>query len=60
MNLAGWVGARDEFGIHEVVHVLTVLAVLPGQALLDGPCGREVGDAAIPKKRKYGEIYVGT
>lgn len=39
VNLAGWVGARHQFGIHEVVHILTVLAVLPGQALLDGPCG---------------------
>lgn len=49
VTLAG--RARDQFGIHEVVHILTVLAVLPGDALLDGPCGREVRDAAIPRGR---------
>lgn len=53
VNLAGWGGARDQFGIHEVVHILTVLAVLPGEALLDGPCGREIGDTAIPRRREY-------
>ena len=51
VNLAGRGGARDQLGIHEVVHVLTVLAVLPGEALLDGPCGGEVRDAAVPRKR---------
>lgn len=44
--------ARDKFGIHEVVHILTVLAILPGEALLYGPCGREVRDTAIPGKRE--------
>lgn len=42
--------ARDQLGIHEVVHILAVLAVLPGQPLLDGSCGREVGDSTIPGK----------
>lgn len=48
VDLAG--GAGDQFSIHEVVHVFTVLAVLPGEGLLDGSCGREVGDTAIPKE----------
>lgn len=52
MNLAGWGRARYQFGIHEVVHILTVLAVLPGEDLLNGPCGREVRDTAIPRKRE--------
>ena len=50
VTLAGRGGARDQLGIHEVVHILAVLAVLPREALLDGPCGREVGDTAIPGK----------
>lgn len=29
VNLTRWGRARDQFGIHEVVHVFTVLAVLP-------------------------------
>lgn len=49
--IAGWGGARDQFGIHEVVHILTVLAVLPGEAFLNGPCGREVRDTAFPRNR---------
>lgn len=50
VDLAGRRGAGDQFGVHEVVHVLAVLAVLPSQRLLDGPCGGQVGDAAIPGK----------
>ncbi len=52
VNLTGWGRARDQLGIHEVVHILTVLAVLPGEALLDRPSGREVRDIAIPRKRE--------
>lgn len=50
VDLAGRCGAGDQLGVHEVVHVLAVLAVLPGQRLLDGPCGGQVGDAAVPGK----------
>lgn len=52
VSFSGWGGDRDQFGVHEVVHVLTVLTLLSRQALLDGPCGREVGDAAIPGQRE--------
>lgn len=52
VSFNGWGGDRDQFGVHEVVHVLTVLTLLSRQALLDGPCGREVGDTAIPRQRK--------
>jgi len=50
MTLSRWRRARNQFGVHEVVHILTVLAILPGEVLLDGPRGREVGDTAIPGK----------
>lgn len=52
VTLPRWGRARHQFGIHEVVHILAVLAVLPREAFLDGPCGREVRDTAIPRKRK--------
>lgn len=52
VTAARWGRARDQFCIHEVVHILAVLAVLPGEALLDGPCGGEVRDTAIPRKRE--------
>lgn len=39
VDLVSKVGARDQFGVHEVVHIFTVLAVLSGEALLDGPRG---------------------
>lgn len=52
VTLARWGRARDQFGVHEVVHILAVLAVLPREALLDGACGREVRDAAIPRQRE--------
>ena len=48
VNIAGWGGAGDQFGVHEIVHVLAVLAVLPGEALLNGPRGGEVRDTALP------------
>jgi len=55
LTIAGRGRARDQLGIHEVVHVLTVLAVLPGDALLNGPCRREVRDTAIPKNTEQEE-----
>lgn len=54
VDLAG--RARDQFSIHEVVHVLAVLAVLPGEGLLDGSCGREVGDTAIPRAMESEQV----
>lgn len=41
-------GARNQFVIHEVVHVFTVLPVLPGQPLLDGPRRGEVQNTPGP------------
>lgn len=41
--------ARDQLSVHEVVHILTVLAALPREALLNGSCGREVRNTAIPR-----------
>lgn len=57
VNLTRWGGARDQFSVHEIVHIFTVLAVLPGEALLNGPCGGEVGDAAIPGEREYKNTF---
>lgn len=53
MTLARWGGARNQLGVHEVVHIFTVLAVLPGEALLDGPRGGEVGNAAVPERQDH-------
>lgn len=50
VSIAGWGRARHQFGVHKVVHILTVLAVLPGEGLLNGPCGREVRDTAFPRE----------
>lgn len=56
MYVAGRGGAGHQLGIHEVVHILTVLAVLPGEALLNGPRGGQVRDTAIPRKREEEDI----
>lgn len=50
-RVRGRSGGGHQFGVHEIVHVLAVLAVLPGKNLLDGPRGREVRDTAIPRTR---------
>lgn len=63
---AGRRGPGDQLGVHEVVHVLAVLAVLPGHGLLDGPRGGQAGDAAVPvgvggggkKKKSYITKYI--
>lgn len=47
MIITWWAGSRDQFGVHKVVHVLAVLAVMSRDSFLDGPCCGKVWEAAI-------------